>query len=123
MKSALGPSRSPDQVCTDVAVGLLGLVGVGATLASVGTITAATYLAIVMYDPSLGGRDFADFGIAGLVGLVTGAGITVTVLATVLHHNRNRGDYKKIIGTSAVMIGLATVATPVFVVILKISGS
>ena len=123
MKSAPGPSRSPNQVCTDVAVGLLGLVGVGATLVSVGAITAATYLAIVMYDPSMGGRHFADFGIAGLVGFVTGAGITVAVLVTVLHRNRNQGDYKKIIGTSAVMIGLATLVTLAFVGVLKISGN
>ena len=122
MKSAPGPSRRPDQVCKDAAVGLLGLVGVGATLVSVGAITAAIYQAIVIYDPSLGGRDFADFGIAGLIGLATGVGITVTVLAAVLHRNRNQGDYQKIIGTSATMIGLATVVTLAFVGVLKISG-
>ena len=104
-------------------MGLLGLVGIGATLVSVGAITAATYQAIVIYDRSLGGRDFGDFGIAGLVGLATGVGVTLTVLAAVLRRNRNQGDYKKIINTSVVMIGLAVIAGLALVVALEIAQS
>ncbi len=75
----------------------------------------------MIYDRSLGGRDFGDYGIAGLVGLATGVGVTLTVLAAVLRRNRNQGDYTKIINTSVVMIALATLATLAFVGILKTS--
>ena len=118
-----GPSRSRRQIYQDVVVGLLGLVGIGATLVSVGAITAATYQAIVIYDRSLGGRDFGDYGIAGLVGLATGVGVTLIVLAAVLRRNRNQGDYKKIIGTSVAMIGLAVIAGLALVVALEIAQS
>ena len=123
MEHAPGPSRSRRQIYQDVVVGLLGLVGIGATLVSVGAITAATYQAIVIYDWSLGGRDFGDYGIAGLVGIATGVGVALTVLAAVLRRNRNRGDYKKIIGTSLLMIGLAVIAGLALVVVLEIAQS
>ena len=123
MGVASGPSRSSRQVAQDVAVGTLGLTGIGATIASVVTISVAIYRAIVIYDRSLGGRDFGDFGIAGLVGLVTGVGITGMTLAAVLYRNRNQGDYRKIIGTSAVMVGLAVIAGLALVVVLAIAKS
>ena len=123
MERAFGPSRSLSQVCKDLAVGILGLAGIGATLASLGLIITATYRAIVIYDRSLGGRPIEDFGIAGWAGLATGVGITGITLATALYRNRNQGDCKKIIGTSVVMIGLSLIATLALVVVLEVSKS
>ena len=97
--------------------------GIGAILVSVGAITAAAYQAIVIYDRSLGGRDFGDYGIAGLVGLAIGFGVTGMTLAIALYRNRNQGDYKKIIGTSGVMGGLAVIAGLALVVVLGITQS
>ena len=112
-----GLSRSSRQICLDVAVGVLGLVSIGATLSGFGLIIVVTYQAIVIYNPSLGGRPIEDFGIAGWAGLATSVGITGVTLATTLYCNRNQGDYKKIIGTSVTMIGLSLIAALALVVL------